>query len=155
MSYESSLTYNESEYLKHIYTEQVEEGKKLRTIILARSFNVHPSTVTEILQKLANKDFVDYTPYYGAELTEKGVSEAQRLLRKHRVLEYLLVKHLKYDAKKAHGEATKIAHHCSDQLINTICKKYDHPKISPSDKTIFQAECCEIEDPEQSLKWSS
>lgn len=56
----------EGEYLKFIYRKQVEEGEKLRASVLAKRFGVHSATITEVLQKLANKGLVKYTPYYGA-----------------------------------------------------------------------------------------
>jgi DtxR family Mn-dependent transcriptional regulator len=83
----ASVTPNESKYLTVLYRRQVEEGETLRTSVLARTFKVQSATVTEVLQKLATKGLIEYTPYYGAQLTEDGLAEAQRLLRKHRLLE--------------------------------------------------------------------
>jgi len=130
-------TPNESKYLMLMYRKQLEENKRITTTALASSFKVNPATVTENLQKLAQKKLVDYTRYYGAELTEKGIAEAKKLLRKHRILEFLLVKFLKYTAEKACEEASTIDHYCSEDLINAICQAYGHPKRCPCDKVIF------------------
>lgn len=137
MNAEVATTPNESRYLMLIYRIQLEEGGKITTTDLARSFNVNPATVTEILQKLAEKKLVEYTRYYGAELTENGIAEARKLLRKHRILEFLFAKFLKYTAEKACEEASTIDHYCSENLINTICQAYGHPKRCPCDKIIF------------------
>lgn len=138
------VTPSEGEYLKFIYRKQVEEGEKLRASVLAKRFDVHSATITEVLQKLANKGLVKYTPYYGAEFTEEGIAEAQRLLRKHRILEVLLVRLLNYDARKACEEASKLDYHCSEYLINTICQTYSHPRTCPCNKPIARnKECCE------------
>ncbi|MGC9345452.1 MAG: metal-dependent transcriptional regulator [Candidatus Bathyarchaeales archaeon] len=142
MSVKISATPKEGRYLTFMYRKQVEEGRRVTTTILAKSFKVNPATVTEILQKLAEKELVEYTRYYGAELTERGVVEAQKLLRKHRILEVLFVKFLRYDAEKACEEASKIDYYCSEDLINTICRNYGHPDTCPCNKKIFRDLTC-------------
>lgn len=137
MNAEVATTPNESRYLMLMYRKQLEEGGRITTTDLARSFKVNPATVTEILQKLDEKKLVEYTRYYGAELTENGIAEARKLLRKHRILEFLFVKFLKYPAEKACEEASTIDHYCSEDLINAICQAYRHPKRCPCDKVIF------------------
>jgi len=137
-----SLTPKEGEYLTFMYRKQVEEDKRASTTTLAKSFKVSPATATETQQKLAEKKLVTYTRYYGAALTEKGIVEAQKLLRRHRILEVLFVKFLRYDTKKACEEASKIDYYCSEDLINTICRAYEHPDTCPCSKEIFQDSKC-------------
>lgn len=137
-----SITPKEGKYLAFLYRKQVEEGKKVTTTVLAKSFKVNPATITEILQKLAKKKLVEYIRYYGVEVTERGVVEAQKLLRKHRILEVLFVKFLKYDAEKACKEASKIDYYCSEDLINNICRTYEHPDTCPCNKEIFRDSTC-------------
>jgi DtxR family Mn-dependent transcriptional regulator len=142
LSVKISLTPKEGKYLTFMYRKQVEEDKRVTTTILAKSFKVNPATVTETLQKLAKKKLIEYARYYGAELTEKGIVEAEKLLRKHRILEILFVKFLRYEAEKACEEASKIDHYCSVDLINAICRTYGHPKKCPCNKTIFSDPKC-------------
>ncbi len=142
MNVRMSLPLKEGKYLTLMYRKQVEEDKKVTTTILAKSFEVNPATATEILQKLAKKKMVEYTRYYGAKLTKRGIVEAQKLLRKHRILEVLFVKFLKYDVEKACEEASKVDHYCSSDLINAICRVYGHPATCPCDKKIFRDLTC-------------
>lgn len=142
MSAKVSLTQRESRYLALMYRRQVEEGKRVTTTILVRLLEVNPATVIETLQKLAEKKLVKYTRYYGAELTESGLIEAEKLLRKHRILEVLFVKFLRYNAEKACEEASKIDYYCSEGLINTICRAYGHPDRCPCNKKIFRDPTC-------------
>lgn len=142
MRTKTSLTPKEGEYLTLMYRKQVEEDKRASTTILAKTFNVNPATATETLQKLAEKKLVTYKRYYGAKLTEKGIVEAKKLLRKHRILEVLFVKFLRYDSKKACEEASKIDYYCSKDLINSICRTYGHPDTCPCSKKIFQDSTC-------------
>ena len=134
---EKDITLNEGRYLKFLYRKQQEETNQIRTMVLAEAFRVKPATVTEMLQKLSNKGLLSYTRYHGADLTERGIIEAEKLLRNHRILEVLFVRFLKYSSQDACVEATKLDHYVSDELINTICQVYGHPETCPCDKSIF------------------
>ncbi len=143
MSYNLEITANEGRYLKLIYRRQCEESSRVRTTTLARFIKVQPATVTEVLQKLAKKGLLKYTRYRGVELTDRGIAEAQKLLRKHRLLEVLFVKFLNYDVKRACEEASRIDYYISEALANTICRAYGHPDRCPCNKPIFHDEKCE------------
>ena len=142
LSVESKVTVNEGKYLKLIYRKQHEEFSKVRTTLVAKTVRVQPATVTEMLQKLAEKRLLRYKRYYGVELTETGITEAQKLLRKHRLLETLFVNALSYEVQKACEEASKLDHYASEKLVNTICQNYGHPDTCPCNKIIFSNEGC-------------
>lgn len=144
LSEQLGVTTTEGDYLKFIYRKQVENDYKIRTKDLAGFFKVNPATATETLQKLAGKRLLKYKRYYGVEFTEKGIAVAQKLLRKHRLLEVLLVNFLKYDAETACKEASTLDYHASQDLINCICRTYGHPDTCPCNKTIFIDEKCRI-----------
>ena len=138
------ITMNEGRYLKFLYRKQREETSQIWTTDLAEVFRVKPATVTEMLQKLSKKGLLSYTRYHGADLSEKGIIEAKKLLRKHRILEVLFVNFLNYHSQKACEEANELDHHVSDELTNTICQVYGHPEICPCDKSIFtDSVCCD------------
>lgn len=140
------LTHIEERYVKLIYRRQVEEHERLRTKDIADTFGVRPATVTETLQKLAEKNILKYEPYRGVELTRKGLSKAKELLRKHRILETLLVNHLGYGVREACMEAGRLDHHASRDMINRICRTYGHPKLCPCNKPISaDKDCCKAE----------
>ncbi len=136
------LTENEGRYLKVIYRRQVEEQKKVRTSEMAKIFEVQPATVTETLQKLAEKNILQYAPYQGVQLTRQGLSEAKSLLRRHRLLETLLVNHLGFGVQDACREAGRLDHRTSKDLVDKICRTYGHPKLCPCNKPIFLDKRC-------------
>ncbi|TET21024.1 metal-dependent transcriptional regulator [Candidatus Bathyarchaeota archaeon] len=142
LSVEPRVTVNEGKYLKLIYRKQQEESSKVGTTLIAKTVRVRPATVTEMLQKLAEKRLLRYKRYYGVELTEEGIAEAKKLLRKHRLLETLFVNALCYKVQKACEEASKLDHYASEDLANTICQSYGHPDTCPCNKTIFSGEGC-------------
>ena len=125
-----------------VFRRQVEERRRVTTTILAKTFSVTAATVTESFHKLSEKKLVEYTPYYGVRLTKKGVATAQKLLRKHRLLETLFVRFMHYNPGTACIEASKIDYYCSDDLTNKICSVYDHPIKCPCNKQIFRDQNC-------------
>ncbi len=136
------LTETEGIYLKLIYRQQIEDRKKVRTTEMAKIFDVQPATVTETLQKLAQKNILRYEPYKEVELTRRGLSEAKLLLRSHRLLETLLVEYLKYEVQEACREASRLDYHTSKYMIDKICRTYGHPKLCPCNKPIFMDKDC-------------
>ncbi len=135
-----SLTKNESRYLKLIYRKQHEESDRIKTTKLADYLQVKPSTVTEVLQNLAEKNFLEYTSYEGVKLTQKGIEKSENLLRKHRILEALFVNYLGMNPEEACDEALNLDFHTTNKLTNSICRSLDHPTTCPCGKRIFRNE---------------
>lgn len=138
----ASLTRKEAEYLVFVYRKQREDQDRVTTTIVARKFDVTAATVTESFQKLAQKQLVEYIPYYGIRLTERGAAKAQDLLRKHRLLETLFVRVMKYTPIEACDEASKLDYYCSEALTNRICHTYNHPPHCPCNKQIYTDPHC-------------
>jgi DtxR family Mn-dependent transcriptional regulator len=128
-----------------IYREQHEGSREIRTTTIAKSLGVRPATVTGVLENLSKKKLIRHRPYRGIELTKDGVAEAQKLLRKHRILEVLLVDILGYGTQRACDEASKLDYYASRDLINGICRAYEHPEVCPCGKTIFRDPKCNRE----------
>ena len=76
-------------------------------------------SVTEMLKKLAETNYIKYSPYHGSTLTEKGLKEAQKITRKHRLLENFLSNVLHIGNDKVHQEACQMEHTLSDQDKST------------------------------------
>ena len=63
----------EDEYLETMYEfYEREPEERVRTGLLAKSLKISPASATEMVQRLASKGFLDYVPYKGSMLTEKG-----------------------------------------------------------------------------------
>lgn len=139
------LTKNESRYIKTIYRKQNEESEKINTTGLAEIMGVKPSSVTEVLQNLADKELVKYETYHGFELSKKGVKKAKNILRKHRILEVLFVEYLGLDSRSACKEALNLDYHVSKDLVNSICRNLEHPKVCPCGKEISEGPYCREE----------
>jgi DtxR family Mn-dependent transcriptional regulator len=120
------------EYLEAIYDFN-EKGKLAKTTELAKKLDVSPPSVTEMIKKLAKEGFVEYYPYKGTLLTGKGMANAQKIVRKHRLLERFLYDFLGLSQNKIHDEACRMEHSLSDEAAAALCKALESPKISPED----------------------
>lgn len=120
------------EYLEAIYSYN-EKGELAKNSDLARRLKVAPPSVTQMVQKLADEGLVDYTPYKGAVLTGKGTALAQKVVRKHRLLERFLHDVLGMGVNKVHEEACRMEHGLSDEAAAALCKVMNAPEVCPDD----------------------
>jgi DtxR family Mn-dependent transcriptional regulator len=121
----------EENYLKNIYSLQNEINNSISTNLLSDKMNTKPSSVTDMVKKLAMKDLVDYKKYQGVSLTEKGEKTALNIIRKHRLWEYFLVEKLQYNWEEVHEIAEQLEHIKSDTLIANLESFLHFPKFDP------------------------
>jgi len=124
------------QYLKTILS--LSEGKRpVKTNEIARALGLAPASVTESVQKLAEKGLLKYEAYKGARLTKKGKEIASKVSRKHRLLERFLVDVLGLEPSKVHKQACAMEHTLSDEAEVALCRMLNHPGTCPDDgKTI-------------------
>lgn len=91
------------DYLKAVYS-LARNGDLVSTTEISHKLDVAPASVTEMLKKLSEEGFIKYSPYHGSTLTEKGLHEAQRVARKHRLLEKFLSDVLHIGKDKGHTQ---------------------------------------------------
>jgi len=123
-------SFTEENYLKAIY--KLSEGNELVTTTdIATMLNIRSATVTDMLKKLAVKKLIRYERYKGLHLTEKGRAIGVKIIRKHRLWELFLVKHLKFRWDEVHEIAEQLEHIQSDELINRLDEILGYPKSDP------------------------
>ena len=83
------LTPSVEDYLERIY-ELIQEKGYARVIDIASSLGIQSSSVTKMIQKLSEQEFLVYEKYRGLTLTPKGESIAQSVKSRHRKLEEFL-----------------------------------------------------------------
>jgi len=123
------------EYLRAIYSIN-EEGRPARTTELAKRLRVSPPSVTQMLKRLSEEGVIEYSPYRGVILTGKGTALAQRVVRKHRLLERFLHDLLGLKREKVHEEACRLEHGLSDEAAAALCRVLKKPERCPDDKPI-------------------
>ena len=126
------------DYLKVVL--KIEDMKqRASTSRVARHLDVADATVTDMLRKLKKAGLLEYKPYYGAALTQKGRRMALRMLRRHRLLELFLHQVLGYGWEQVHQEAERLEHAVSDLFISRIDALLDYPAQDPHGETIPDA----------------
>ena len=124
------------DYLKTIYN-LAKNGDLVSTTEISQKLEVAPASVTEMLKKLSDDDYIKYEPYKGSILTIKGLREAQKVTRKHRLLERFLADTLHIGKDKVHKEACQMEHALSDEAEESLCRLLKHPDTCADDgKTI-------------------
>ena len=124
------------DYLKAVY-ELAQNGKTVSTTEISRTLKVAPASVTEMLKKLSEKGYIKYSPYHGTTLTSEGKRIAEKMARKHRLLERFLHDVLKIDNVKVHKQACEMEHSLSDDAEESLCRFLRHPDRCPDDGKII------------------
>jgi len=125
------FTLAEENYLKAIFHLEKDCKKGVSTNAIATKLETQPSSVTDMIQKLADKKVVSYQKYKGAFLTKKGKSIAVNVIRKHRLWEVFLVDKLNFQWDEVHDIAEQLEHIKSDELIKRLDTFLDHPDFDP------------------------
>lgn len=106
------------DYLERIY-ELVEEKGYARVSDIASSLDVQPSSVTRMLQRLDEREFLVYEKYRGLVLTEKGQELGRRIKERHQLLEDFL-RLLGVDEDDVQRDVEGIEHHVSPGTLTAI-----------------------------------
>jgi len=125
------MTYSEENYLKVIYHLSGNSAKGISTNAIANVMESKPSSVTDMVQKLADKDLVIYKKYQGVELTEKGRFTALMIVRKHRLWEVFLLEKLNFSWDEVHDVAEQLEHIKSEKLTDKLEEFLDFPTEDP------------------------
>ncbi len=115
------------EYLEAIYNFN-EKGELAKNQDLSEKLKVSPPSITQMIQRLAEEELVAYEPYKGTQLTGKGMALAQKVVRKHRLLEVFLYETLKLPREKVHEQACRMEHSITDETASALCKILDNPE---------------------------
>ena len=120
------------DYLKAVF-DLSRNGNAVNTTEIARVLKVAPASVTEMLKKLSEKNYVEYSPYQGTTLTPEGRKIAEKTARKHRLLERFLHDVLKINNENVHQQACEMEHSLSDDAEESLCRFLKHPERCPDD----------------------
>lgn len=140
------LSRSVEDYLKAVYG-LTEEGEAATTSGLAVRLGLSPAAVTGMVKKLTEAGHLEHIPYRGVRLTAGGRKAALAILRRHRVLETYLITKLGYDWASVHGEAERLEHAASDELVDRMAAALGEPRYDPHGAPIPSREG-EIERPD-------
>ncbi|GGE92799.1 DtxR family transcriptional regulator [Mycetocola zhadangensis] len=118
-------------YLKTIYAHTEWQAEAITPSVLAERLGLAPSTVTEMVKKLATAGLVTHVRYGAITLTDTGRAEAVAVVRRHRLVETWLVREMGYSWDEVHDEAEVLEHAISDRLLESIDARLDYPDRDP------------------------
>ena len=118
------------DYLERIY-KLIDEKGYARVSDIAEGLEVHPSSVTKMIQKLDKDEYLIYEKYRGLVLTSKGKKIGKRLVDRHELLEEFLgligVEH-----ENIYRDVEGIEHHLSWDSITRIATLVENFKRDSS-----------------------
>lgn len=124
------ITREREDYLKTIYKLQQDESP-VRTTAIAKALGVEPASVTGVIKRLAELEYVRHEPYHGVTLTASGERVALDVIRNHRLIELYLIEALGYSWDEVHDEAERLEHAVSSVFIERISAALGYPEIDP------------------------
>src|SRR6516162_11842700 len=118
------------DYLKAIHSLDGAE-RRVSPLAIAARLQVRAPSVTGMLKRLADGGWIDYEPGTGARLTPRGIAEARRVIRRHRLVELLLTRVLGLDWSEGDAEAEALQHAISPRLEQAIAAHLGEPLEDP------------------------
>lgn len=128
------------DYLKTVYAHTEWQDAPITPSVLAAKLGIAPSSVTEMVKKLAAAGLVSHVPYGAVRLTEAGTARALDMVRRHRLVETWLVQEFGYGWDEVHDEAEVLEHTISDRLLEGIDARLGRPRFDPHGDAIPDAD---------------
>lgn len=136
----SELSASSQNYLKVIWSLEEWSPAAATTSAIADKLGVRTSTASDAIRRLADQGLINHTPYGGVHLTERGRRYAVEMIRRHRLLETLLVRVLDFTWDEVHDEADRLEHAVSDRFIERADTLLGFPDRDPHGDPIPRAD---------------
>jgi DtxR family transcriptional regulator, Mn-dependent transcriptional regulator len=98
---------------------------------IADMLGVSRAAAGEMLKRLEAEGLVERGDQKQAILTEPGRQAAERVVRRHRLIERMLTDFLGYTAAEAHERADELGDSFTDEMIDRIAERLDRPDRCP------------------------
>jgi Mn-dependent DtxR family transcriptional regulator len=111
---------------------------------VAEMLHVSRASAGEMLKRLEAEGLIERGKKKEALLTESGRDRAERVVRKHRIIERLLTDFMGYTGYESHERADALGDTFTDEMVERIDDKLGHPQRCPHgwpvDPAVEQAE---------------
>jgi DtxR family transcriptional regulator, Mn-dependent transcriptional regulator len=98
---------------------------------VAEMLGVSRASAGEMLKRLEGEGLIKRGEHKEALLTKTGRARAERVVRRHRIVERLLTDFMGYTAAEAHVYADDIGETFSDEMVARIEERLGHPDRCP------------------------
>jgi DtxR family Mn-dependent transcriptional regulator len=123
------------DYLRTIYALE-EEVQPVIAARIADEVGVSASTMVSTLRRLEREGYLKVERRKEIRLTASGKQIAERILRRHYLIERFLTDLLGLDWVKAHQEAHRLEHAVSQEVEERLAKLLNHPSTCPHGNAI-------------------
>jgi DtxR family Mn-dependent transcriptional regulator len=144
------------EYLETIYFlafpigeyRPLSSGSPTLASRVAEMLGVSRASAGEMLKRLEAEGLIERGEHKEALLTATGRERAERVVRKHRIIERLLTDFMGYTAAEAHVHADALGDTFTDEMVERIEERLGRPERCPHgwpvDPAVEQAENSEL-----------
>jgi DtxR family Mn-dependent transcriptional regulator len=98
---------------------------------VAEMLGVSRASAGEMLKRLEGEGLIERGEHKEALLTASGRKRAERVVRKHRIIERLLTDFMGYTAAEAHVHADALGETFTEDMVERIDEKLGHPDRCP------------------------
>ena len=125
-------------YLKAMV--ELDQGDLVAVGRLAGRLGVSNVSANEMVHRLTDQGLVSHQPYKGVELTETGQAAARSVLRRQRLWECFLYRHLKIEWAKLYELACSLEHATAPEVTDALAAFLGDPKFCPRGNPIPSAD---------------
>jgi len=118
------------DYLKAIHRLGGDD-RLVSPVDIVNCLKVRAPSVTGMLKRLSEAGWIRYEPGKGAQLTDVGLVEARRVIRRHRLVELFLTRVLGLDWSEVDAEAEALEHAISPRLEQALADYLGEPEEDP------------------------
>jgi DtxR family Mn-dependent transcriptional regulator len=98
---------------------------------VAEMLGVSRASAGEMLKRLEADGLIERGEHKEALLTATGRERAERVVRKHRIIERMLTDFMGYTAAEAHVYADELGDTFSDDMVERVAERLGHPERCP------------------------
>jgi DtxR family transcriptional regulator, Mn-dependent transcriptional regulator len=98
---------------------------------VAEMLGVSRASAGEMLKRLEREGLIERGEHKEALLTAKGRKRAERVVRKHRIIERLLTDFMGYTPAEAHVHADELGDTFTEDMVERIDERLGHPERCP------------------------
>ena len=107
------------------------KGSSTLAVRVAEMLGVSRASAGEMLKRLEAEGLIERGEQKEALLTETGRARAERVVRKHRIIERLLTDFMGYTAAESHEHADELGDTFTDDMIERIAARLGRPERCP------------------------
>src|SRR5215212_10307449 len=98
---------------------------------VAEMLHVSRASAGEMLKRLEAEGLIERGEHKEALLTKSGRERAERVVRKHRIIERMLTDFMGYTAAESHVQADELGDAFTDEMIERIAERLGNPERCP------------------------